>query len=106
MSVAPPRSFAEAIAVEARGSAGNDGDTCTEGVLVYRVRNEAASGGGPIEVLDAHPSTEACWDRSVYSPLADAPLEVGETYTVPGERITIEVADRTRSGAYTVKITT
>lgn len=33
-----------AIAVEARGSAGNDGETCTEGVLVYRVRNEAASG--------------------------------------------------------------
>ncbi|MEW1635732.1 M6 family metalloprotease domain-containing protein [Streptomyces sp. NPDC093801] len=95
-----------AIAVEARGSAGNDGDTCTEGVLVYRVRNEAASGGGPIEVLDGHPRTEACWDRSVYPPLADAPLEVGETFTVPGERITIEVADRTLSGAYTVKITT
>lgn len=94
-----------AIAVEARGSAGNDGDTCTEGVLVYRVRNEAASGGGPIEVVDAHPKTEACWDRSVYPPLADAPLEVGETFTVPGERITIEVADRTQSGAYTVKIT-
>ncbi|MFF4370337.1 M6 family metalloprotease domain-containing protein [Streptomyces sp. NPDC001594] len=95
-----------AIAVEARGSAGNDGDTCTEGVLVYRVRNEAASGGGPIEVLDGHPRTEACWDRSVYPPLADAPLEVGETFTVPGEHITIEVADRTLSGAYTVKITT
>ncbi|MFB0626473.1 M6 family metalloprotease domain-containing protein [Streptomyces sp. AB3(2024)] len=94
-----------AIAVEARGSSGNDGDTCTEGVLVYRVRNEAASGGGPIEVLDGHPRTEACWDRSVYPPLADAPLEVGETFTVPGERITIEVADRTQSGAYTVKIT-
>ncbi|MEV8535313.1 M6 family metalloprotease domain-containing protein [Streptomyces sp. NPDC051211] len=94
-----------AIAVEARGSAGNDGDTCTEGILVYRVRNEAASGGGPIEVLDAHPETEACWDRSVYPPLADAPLEVGETFTVPGERVTIEVADRTQSGAYTVKIT-
>ncbi|MFE2145248.1 M6 family metalloprotease domain-containing protein [Streptomyces sp. NPDC059456] len=95
-----------AIAVEARGSAGNDGDTCTEGVLVYRVRNEAASGGGPIEVLDGHPDTEACWDRSVYPPLADAPLEVGEAFTVPGERIRIEVADRTPSGAYTVKITT
>ncbi|MFF3649601.1 M6 family metalloprotease domain-containing protein [Streptomyces sp. NPDC002181] len=94
------------IAVEARGSAGNDGDTCTEGVLVYRVRNEAASGGGPIEVLDGHPDSEACWDRSVYPPLADAPLEVGEAFTVPGERIRIEVADRTPSGAYTVKITT
>jgi M6 family metalloprotease-like protein len=95
-----------AIAIEARGSAGNDAETCTEGVLVYRVRNEAASGGGPIEVLDAHPETEACWDRSVYPPLADAPLEVGESFTVPGERITVEVADRTPSGAYTVKITT
>ncbi|AXE26503.1 peptidase M6 [Streptomyces globosus] len=95
-----------AVAVEARGSAGNDGDTCTEGVLVYRVRNEAPSGGGPIEVLDGHPDTEACWDRSVYPPLADAPLEVGESFTVPGERIRIEVADRTASGAYTVKITT
>ncbi|MET9884894.1 M6 family metalloprotease domain-containing protein [Streptomyces sp. NPDC006430] len=95
-----------AIAVEARGSAGNDGDTCTEGVLVYRVRNEAASGGGPIEVFDGHPGTEACWDRSVYPPLADAPLEVGQAFTVPGERIRIEVADRTPSGAYTVKITT
>ncbi|MEF2525206.1 M6 family metalloprotease domain-containing protein [Streptomyces sp. CS62] len=95
-----------AVAVEARGSAGNDGDTCTEGVLVYRVRNEAPSGGGPIEVLDGHPDTEACWDRSVYPPLADAPLEVGESFTVPGERIRIEVADRSASGAYTVKITT
>lgn len=95
-----------AIAVEARGSAGNDGDTCTEGVLVYRVRNEPASGGGPIEVLDGHPDSEACWDRSVYPPLADAPLEVGESFTVPGERIRIEVADRTPSGEYTVKITT
>ncbi|MEV7419159.1 M6 family metalloprotease domain-containing protein [Streptomyces sp. NPDC089919] len=95
-----------AVAIEARGSAGNDGDTCTEGVLVYKVRSEASSGGGPIEVMDGHPDTEACWDRSVYPPLADAPLEPGETYTVPGERIRIEVADRTPSGAYTVKVTT
>ena len=42
----------------------------------------------------------------MYPPLADAPLEVGESFTVPGERITVEVADRTPSGAYTVKITT
>ncbi|WP_424213664.1 M6 family metalloprotease domain-containing protein [Streptomyces sp. BI20] len=94
-----------AIAVEARGAAGNDRGLCREGVLVYRVRNDSASGGGPIEVVDGHPGTEACWDRSVYPPLADAPLEVGQTFTVPGEHITIEVADRTPSGAYTVKIT-
>lgn len=95
-----------AIAIEARGSAGNDEETCTEGVLVYRVRNEAASGGGPIEVLDTHPETEACVEQSVYPPLADAPLGVGESFTVPGERIRVEVADRTPSGDWTVKITT
>ncbi|WP_455362393.1 M6 family metalloprotease domain-containing protein [Streptomyces sp. SYSU K21746] len=93
-----------AIAIEARGAVGNDEATCTEGVLIYRVRSETASGGGPVEVLDTHPDTEACWQQSVYPPLADAPLQVGESYTVPGERTRIEVADRTRSGAYTVKI--
>ncbi|MBT2441257.1 M6 family metalloprotease domain-containing protein [Streptomyces sp. ISL-36] len=93
------------LAIEARGSTGNDRDTCTEGVLIYRVRNEAASGDGPVEVVDTHPSTEACWDRSVYPPLADAPLGVGETFTVPGEGTRVEVVDRTRAGVWTVKVT-
>ncbi|WP_328582078.1 M6 family metalloprotease domain-containing protein [Streptomyces sp. NBC_00370] len=97
-----------AVAIEARAATGNDAHTCTEGVLIYKVRGGTASGGGPIEVVDTHPHSEACWDRSVYPPLADAPLGVGETFTVPGngERITVEVADRTSTGAYTVKITT
>ncbi|MER6097069.1 M6 family metalloprotease domain-containing protein [Streptomyces sp. NPDC001728] len=94
-----------ALAVEARSDAGSDADTCTEGVLVYRIRSGAASGDGPVEVVDAHPRTEACWDRSVYPPLADAPLEVGETLTVPGTGVRVEVTDRTRSGAWTVRIT-
>ncbi|MFB7369010.1 M6 family metalloprotease domain-containing protein [Streptomyces sp. NPDC056222] len=94
-----------ALAIEARGSTGNDQDTCTEGVLIYRVRNEAASGDGPVEVVDTHPKTEACWDRSVYPPLADAPLAVGESFTVPGEEARVEVVDRTPAGAWTVKVT-
>ncbi|MFD3483398.1 M6 family metalloprotease domain-containing protein [Streptomyces sp. NPDC058665] len=95
-----------ALAIEARGSTGNDSTTCTEGVLIYRVRGETESGGGPIEVVDAHPDSEACWDQSVYPPLADAPLGVGETFTVPGEGTKVEVADRTPAGAWTVKVTT
>ncbi|MET7646302.1 M6 family metalloprotease domain-containing protein [Streptomyces sp. NPDC005426] len=95
-----------AVAVEARGATGNDAATCTEGVLLYRVRNGTPSGGGPVDVLDTHPDTDACWDRSVYPPLADAPLRVGETYSIPGGHTTIEVADRTPSGAWTVRITT
>ncbi|MDX3687295.1 MULTISPECIES: M6 family metalloprotease domain-containing protein [unclassified Streptomyces] len=95
-----------ALAIEARSATGNDRTTCTEGVLVYRIRNATPSGGGPVEVVDTHPDSDACWDRSVYPPLADAPLREGERFTVPGERIRIDVADRTRSGAWTVRVTT
>ncbi|MFI1829962.1 M6 family metalloprotease domain-containing protein [Streptomyces sp. NPDC020412] len=97
-----------ALAIEARGAVGNDRTTCTEGVLLYRIDAEAASGGGPVEVVDTHPDTDACWDRSVYPRLADAPLGVGETFTLAGasgERTRIEVADRTSTGAWTVKVT-
>ncbi|CAM5288326.1 M6 family metalloprotease domain-containing protein [Streptomyces tanashiensis] len=93
------------LAIEARSTAGNDADTCTEGVLVYRVRNGAASGEGPVEVVDAHPDTEACAERSVYPPLADAPVEEGETLTVPGTGVRVEVTDRSGAGVWTVKIT-
>ncbi len=89
----------------ARSATGNDRDTCSEGILIYRVRSETASGGGPVEVVDTHPDTGACWDRSVYPPLADAPLGVGETFTVPGAGTRVEVADRTPSGSWTVRVT-
>ncbi|MFI1397672.1 M6 family metalloprotease domain-containing protein [Streptomyces sp. NPDC020681] len=98
-----------ALAIEARERTGNDESTCSEGVLLYRVQSDTASGGGPIEVVDTHPDSEACWDQSVYPPLADAPLGVGETFTMPGkpgERTRVEVADRTRTGAFTVRIST
>ncbi|WP_328888892.1 M6 family metalloprotease domain-containing protein [Streptomyces sp. NBC_00316] len=95
-----------AVALEARSATGNDRATCSEGVLIYRVRSETSSGGGPVQVIDTHPGTDACWDLSVYPPLADAPLRVGETYSIPGEHTRIEVADRTPSGAWTVRITT
>lgn len=98
-----------ALAIEARSSTGNDVSTCREGVLLYRVQAETASGGGPAEVVDTHPDSAACWDTSVYPPLADAPLGVGETFTMPGTpggRTRVEVADRTPSGAWTVRITT
>ncbi|MFD5798107.1 M6 family metalloprotease domain-containing protein [Streptomyces diastatochromogenes] len=93
------------LAFEARGPVGNDRAGCRQGVLVYRVRGGAESGGGPVEVVDAHPHTEACWENSVYPPLADAPVSLGESLTVPGEGVKVEVEGRTASGAWTVKIT-
>ncbi|MFD7336476.1 M6 family metalloprotease domain-containing protein [Streptomyces violascens] len=93
-----------AIVIEVRDSGGLDRASCKQGLLVYRVQSGSASGGGPVEVLDAHPGTDACWERSVYPPLADAPVALGETFTVPGEGMKIEAEGRTKSGAWTVKI--
>ncbi|WP_328871617.1 M6 family metalloprotease domain-containing protein [Streptomyces sp. NBC_00287] len=95
-----------ALAFEARGRIGNDAGACRDGVLVYRVRSGAESGRGPVEVIDAHPHTEACWEDSVYPPLADAPIALGESFTVPGEAVRVEVEGRTPAGAWTVRITT
>ncbi|MEU6273622.1 M6 family metalloprotease domain-containing protein [Streptomyces populi] len=95
-----------AIALEARGPVGNDDSTCEQGVLVYRVRSGTESGSGPVQVLDAHPRTEACWEDSVYPPLADAPVALGESFAVPGANVRVQVEDRTASGAWTVRITT
>ncbi|WP_367322853.1 M6 family metalloprotease domain-containing protein [Streptomyces sp. HUAS ZL42] len=94
------------LAFEARGPVGEDAAACRAGVLVYRVSSDAESGRGPVEVIDAHPHTEACWENSVYPPLADAPVALGESFTVPGEGVRVEVEGRTASGAWTVKITT
>ncbi len=93
-----------ALAFEVRGQVGNDMQTCRQGVLVYRVRSRTESGGGPVEVIDAHPRSEACWERSVYPPLADAPVGLGESFTVPEEGVRVDVEGRTVSGAWTVKI--
>nr|WP_203616051.1 M6 family metalloprotease domain-containing protein [Streptomyces sp. SID13726] len=94
-----------ALAFEARGAVANDTAVCRQGVLVYRVHSGAASGTGPIQVLDAHPHTEACWENSVYPPLADAPVAVGETFKVPGSNVRVTVTGRTESGAWDVEIT-
>ncbi|MER7479538.1 M6 family metalloprotease domain-containing protein [Streptomyces sp. NPDC126510] len=92
------------LAFEARGPVGNDAAACRQGVLVYRVQGGAQSGSGPIQVIDAHPHTDACWESSVYPPLADAPIGIGESFTVPGEGVRVKVEGRTASGAWTVKI--
>lgn len=93
-----------ALAFEARGRIGNDTAACRDGILVYRVSSGAESGRGPVEVIDAHPHTEACWEDSVYPPLADAPVALGESFTVPGENVRVEVEGRTPAGAWTVRI--
>lgn len=92
------------LAIEARGAYGNDAGSCTEGVLIYRVRSGTAPTEGPIKVIDGHPGSRSCESASVYPTLADAPLDVGESYESPedGVRITVEdatLADASAEGA-------
>ncbi|MEU8681881.1 M6 family metalloprotease domain-containing protein [Streptomyces sp. NPDC048611] len=93
-----------ALAIEARGVMGNDRSLCTEGVLVYRVHSRTASGSGPVQVLDGHPATSACWGTSVYPPLADAPLGVGESMDDTEDGVRIQVEGRTADGDWAVKV--
>lgn len=97
-----------ALAIEARGGLRNDAQACRRGVLLYRVRSDVESGEGPIDVLDGHPGTSACPYTSVYPPLADAPLGVGESFAYDGEdgsTVRVTVADHGADGLWTVKIT-
>ena len=95
---------ATVLAVEARAAVGNDMATCTEGVLVYRVHSETASAGGPVEILDAHPRSGACWESSVYPELADAPLRVGEGLTDPESGVSVDVIGTDTDGRWTVRV--
>ncbi|GAA0427346.1 M6 family metalloprotease domain-containing protein [Streptomyces luteireticuli] len=95
---------ASAIVAEVRVASGNDAATCAEGVLVYRVNSETPSGGGPVQVLDGHPGTQACPGEAVYPPLADAPLGVGESLTVEPDGVRVTVQGRAPGGAWTVRM--
>lgn len=96
----------EALVAEVREAYGNDVELCTGGLLLYRVRSDVASAAGPVRVVDTHPATAGCHDRSVYPPLADAPLAEGEAHTVAaGGGVRFEVGHRLPSGAWPVTVT-
>ncbi|MCT2591188.1 M6 family metalloprotease domain-containing protein [Streptomyces sp. N2-109] len=96
----------EALAIEARTPLGNDAGMCGEGVLLYRVRADAASADGPVQVIDGHPDSEGCQPDSVYPPLADATLKAGESYdTDAGGGVRVEVGEPATGGGWDVKVT-
>ncbi|SDO05541.1 M6 family metalloprotease domain-containing protein [Actinacidiphila guanduensis] len=94
-----------ALAIEARARTGNDRTACTQGVLLYTVRSDRESGDGPIDVVDGHPGTSACPATSVYPPLADAPLGVGESYALPDGSTQVTVTDHPADGTWSVRVT-
>lgn len=95
----------EALVLEGRGRYGNDSEVCRTGILLYRVRSDVPSVEGPIRVVDTHPATAACHQRSVHPQLADAPLRPGETFTLDvGGGVRVAVGERQASGGWPVRI--
>jgi hypothetical protein len=94
-----------ALAMEIRDREGNDKGLCSKGLLLYRVKSDTPSTHGPVEVVDGHPGSGNCRGSSVHPQLADAPLEVGESWADPHDGIRVEVTGRTSDGDWEIKVT-
>ncbi|MGP3975428.1 M6 family metalloprotease domain-containing protein [Streptomyces sp. 8N114] len=93
------------LAMEVRERSGNDRDSCSQGLLIYRVSSDTPSTQGPVEVIDGHPGTSRCRETSVHSQLADAPLGVGESWSDPRDALRVEVTGRTVEGDWELRLT-
>ncbi|MFE2428310.1 M6 family metalloprotease domain-containing protein [Streptomyces sp. NPDC059373] len=104
-AVVVPFGRTRAYVLEARTARGNDGEACREGVLVYEVRTDVATGRGPITVRDAHPGTAACdFSSGAFNSLNDAPFRTGERFRAPDAGLTVEVLGRDAAGGWRVRI--
>lgn len=83
--------------VEARSTADPlDANAPDSGVLIYYVNENVAQGEGPVWLLDAEPGTDT---------LADAAFQVGESRSIPGTGITLEVLAGSAGAAYDIQVT-
>ncbi|MEU5541491.1 M6 family metalloprotease domain-containing protein [Streptomyces sioyaensis] len=84
-----------AYAAESRRATGNDSDACSTGVLIYKVDSAAATGTGPVRIINAHPSTTppagcTALDLAAYAP--------GQSFTDPATGARIDVLSGGDSG--------
>ncbi|MEV8568268.1 M6 family metalloprotease domain-containing protein [Streptomyces sp. NPDC051322] len=101
-----PLSDSSGYVAEVRTQAGNDGEVCRPGVLIYRVDGDVDTGQGPISVKDSTPDSGGCTlSPNVQAELSDAPYTVGQTFTDRVNGIRITVAAKDRSGNYRVRVT-
>ncbi|MCP4380877.1 MAG: S8 family serine peptidase [Hyphomicrobiales bacterium] len=84
--------------IEARSNSlgGFDDNLPDSGVLVYYVNELIAQGEGPVIIRDDDVTTVT---------LADAPLDVGDSLSIPGPGITIAVQAGTGGAAYDIDLT-
>jgi hypothetical protein len=104
-AVVVPYGRATAYVAEVRRALGNDAQACSQGVLIYRVRTDVDTGGGPVTVVNAHPSSNACaYSSDSFNALNDAPFGSGGRFTDSGAGIEIDVLGKDAVGGWTVRV--
>jgi len=104
-AVVVPYGRATAYVAEVRRPLGNDVQACSQGVLIYRVRTDVETGDGPISVVNAHPSTQACqFSSDSFNSLNRAPFGTGGRFTDSSAGIEIDVLGKDPEGGWTVQV--
>ena len=83
------RSNTEVLVIEARSDGGNNGGTCAQGIIIYRVSTTTETGKGSFIIYDTTPSSGGCAGDE----LNDAVLNLGGTrsFTVNDYGVTVTV---------------
>ncbi|MFI9311423.1 M6 family metalloprotease domain-containing protein [Streptomyces triculaminicus] len=100
-----PLTRTRAITLEARAPGRLDHAVCRPGIVVSTIASDLSSGAGPVRTADATPGSRGCHrgDPNVAADMTDAAYRPGQSLTTAG--VTIDVLERTPSGAYRVAVT-
>lgn len=91
----------EVLVAEVRSDTGNDGGSCAQGVLLYRVSTVTGSGKGSFVVLDANPRSGGCGGDE----LNDAPLTMAGNSSLFVEDFGVKVTVIEQQGInYTIEV--
>ncbi len=96
-----------AYVAEDRASTGVDTGICHEGVLIYKVDANAATGGppgaGPIDIELSDPNSPGDPSDQSCGAIANAPFGVGQSFT--DGPVTVQVLSGTATSGYSVRMT-
>lgn len=98
-AVVIPTNSTTAVVAEVRAAQGVDSAVCKEGVLIYAVYTDIATGEGPIRVFDSQPGSGGCAGDE----LNDAPYGDGDVFEESGVRIA--VSGEGSGGGWSVRVT-
>ena len=95
-----PTTSTTALVAEVRTAQGVDSEVCAEGVLIYAVYTDVATGGGPIRVFDSRPGSGGCAGDE----LNDAPYGDGDTFESAEFGVRIAVSGANDEGSWQLEV--